>query len=169
MSDGNADYGVSSLMPVPKPQYGNEYVSHCLEIYKLAVEMADRISQRRQTANAFFLSINTLIIGGIGYVAVAKAPAMDRSFQGAVAIAGTALCFLWFSLIVAFKQMNTHKFQVIHEIEALLPLAPYTEEWRIAGRGKDWSRYVPFTVVEMCVPWVFLVLHQVALLGAVLA
>ena len=36
-----------------------------LDIYKLAVEMADRVSSRRATANAFFLTVNT------GLVAVA--------------------------------------------------------------------------------------------------
>ena len=33
-----------------------------LEQYKLYVEMADRISSRRQNANSFFLSINTAIV-----------------------------------------------------------------------------------------------------------
>jgi hypothetical protein len=30
-----------------------------LELYKLAVEMADRISARRALANTFFLTVNT--------------------------------------------------------------------------------------------------------------
>jgi hypothetical protein len=34
---------------------------HYLELYKLAVEMADRVSARRATANAFFLTINTAL------------------------------------------------------------------------------------------------------------
>ncbi|RDD97660.1 hypothetical protein DTW92_07525 [Paracoccus pantotrophus] len=35
-----------------------------LEIYKMLVEMADRVSQRRQSANSFYLTVNTAIIGG---------------------------------------------------------------------------------------------------------
>ena len=33
-----------------------------LELYKLAVEMADRVSARRAAANAFFLTVNTALL-----------------------------------------------------------------------------------------------------------
>ena len=36
------------------------------EIYKIAVEMADRISARRGLANTFFLTINTTVLGVLG-------------------------------------------------------------------------------------------------------
>src|SRR5262245_9792406 len=42
------------------------FQNHLLEQYKLYVEMADRISQRRGTANTFFLTVNTAIIGALG-------------------------------------------------------------------------------------------------------
>jgi hypothetical protein len=35
---------------------------HLLEQYKLYIEMADRISSRRQSANSFFLSLNTTLV-----------------------------------------------------------------------------------------------------------
>ena len=56
------------LESVKKEQYGNDYSLHLLEIYKIYVEMTDRISTRRQSANSFFLSINTLLIALVGYV-----------------------------------------------------------------------------------------------------
>jgi len=37
-----------------------------LEQYKLYVELADRVSQRRGTANTFFLSINSLVAVVVG-------------------------------------------------------------------------------------------------------
>ena len=36
-----------------------------LEQYKLYVEMADRISQRRGAANTFFLTFNTAVVGAL--------------------------------------------------------------------------------------------------------
>jgi hypothetical protein len=33
-----------------------------LELYKLAVEMAERVSARRATTNAFFLTVNTALL-----------------------------------------------------------------------------------------------------------
>jgi len=56
------------LYSVSNKEYGSEYNSHVIEIYKLYVEMADRISTRRQLANSFFLSINTAIVAIVGYV-----------------------------------------------------------------------------------------------------
>ena len=55
-------------MSNPEEEYGENYKAHLLEQYKLYVEMADRISARRQTANSFFLSINTAIIALISYL-----------------------------------------------------------------------------------------------------
>ena len=146
-----------------KPQYGENYESHCLEIYKLFVEMADRISQRRQAANSFFLSINTAVIGAVSYVGFGEKANLDPAFYVMVAVAGLVLCFLWFSLILSYKSMNTHKFIVIHQIEQSLPLAPYDEEWEVAGKGKDWTRHIPFTRIEMFIPCVFFILHLAVL------
>ena len=43
----------------------SKYKDHVLEQYKLYVEMADRISARRSTANTFFLTLNTLLVGAL--------------------------------------------------------------------------------------------------------
>ena len=43
-------------------QYGDSYKEHILEIYKLYVDMADRVSQRRANTNAFFISVNTFLV-----------------------------------------------------------------------------------------------------------
>jgi hypothetical protein len=40
----------------------NKASEQYLELYKLAVEMADRVSARRATANAFFLTVNTALL-----------------------------------------------------------------------------------------------------------
>jgi hypothetical protein len=43
-----------------------------LELYKLCVEMADRVSARRATANAFFLTLNSALLAGLGLVQPAE-------------------------------------------------------------------------------------------------
>ena len=42
------------------------YQSAIMEQYRLYVEMADRVSQRRALANSFFLTLNTAIFALIG-------------------------------------------------------------------------------------------------------
>ena len=44
------------------------YEHHILDQYKLYVEMADRISSRRNSANIFFLTLNSTILTIIGFL-----------------------------------------------------------------------------------------------------
>ena len=56
-----------------RQDYPAEYHAHALEQYKLCVEMADRISQRHQTAHAFFLTVNAGLIALLGWALPADA------------------------------------------------------------------------------------------------
>jgi len=148
------------------PEYSYEsrekYQAQLFEQYKLYVEMADRISARRQTANSFFLSINTALLGFSGFVSAKDA----GSYLWLIATAGIALSYLWYRLIRSYRDLNTAKFKVVHEIEKRLPLSPYNAEWEAMGRGEDPKLYKPFTHIESGVPWVFVILHLLALLNS---
>ena len=84
-----------------------------------------------------------------------------------IPLAGIVLCIVWFYLIRSYRQLNTAKFKVIHEIEALMPLAPYDAEWEAVGRGENYAIYWPFTHVEKWVPLVFGALYVGALVFSV--
>lgn len=134
------------------------YHSHLIEQYKLYVEMADRISSRRQAANAFFLSINTAILALTGYSRVVL-PGEVGPVSPLVPIAGVLLCALWGTLISSYRNLNTIKFEVIHELEQRLPARLYAHEWDRAEHGKNAGKYQPLTHVEKWVPWIFGALH----------
>ena len=70
-------------------------------------------------------------------------------------LAGIISYFIWYRLIKSYKGMNSGKFKVIHEMEQILGYQPYNREWEKLGRGKDRSLYLPFTNIEIYVPWVF--------------
>ena len=139
--------------------YGDQHQAHSLEIYKLYVGMADNISARRQSANSFFLTVNTALIAIVGYMS-----GENEEINWVVNLAGMVLCYSWYRLVRSYKDLNTGKFKVVHEIEKMLPLAPYDAEWDALGRGNDPKLYLPFTHIEMWVPWIFFALHLVALL-----
>lgn len=157
----------SALFKVDKAEYGTNFDAHYLEQYKLYVEMADRISSRRQSANSFFLSVNTAVVAIIGYVQLGQAPVASQAFYWLVSIAGMALCYTWYRLIRSYKDLNSGKFKVVHALEQRLPVAPYDAEWESLERGKNPNLYHPFTRVEMVVPWVFFLLHASVLLQAI--
>ena len=156
------------LFKSTESEYGDSYKAHYLEIYKMYVEMADKISSRRQKANSFFLTINTAIVGLLGYIQLGKDQTENVEFHWLIGLAGMVLCFLWYRLVRSYQDINSGKFKVIHEIEKRLPLAPYDAEWEMLGRGKNPKLYRPFTHIEIGVPWVFFILHLFVLIRVLL-
>lgn len=140
-------------------EYGADYKSHLLEMYKIYLEMADRISSRRQSANNYFLTINTALVGLVSYLHLGIKT--DNHFYFLIALSGMILCFIWFRIIKSYKGLNSGKFKIVHLLEKKLPVSPYDAEWEAVGRGKDHKLYHPFTHVEMSIPWVFFCLHFV--------
>ena len=148
-----------TLQGVRPNDYGDLHRSHVLELYRIYVEMADRVSARRVTTNSFFLSINTAMIGLVGYISASTKTITALDVRFPIAISGIVICYLWRRIVRSYRDLNSAKFKVIHEIERILPLRPYDAEWEAVGRGKDPKRYLPFTHVEIAVPWVFIALH----------
>lgn len=151
------------LWSVAPEAYGADYQRHLLEQYKLYVEMADRISSRRGTANNFLLSVNALLLSGFGILA-STTDAGSQAWSYALPLAGFVVCGVWYVLIRSYRQLNSGKFKVLHELEKRLPAALYDAEWKALdeGRGKD---YLALTRVEPYIPAVFAVLY-LAFIGA---
>jgi len=157
------------ILGLSEEEYGANYRSHTLEIYKLYVEMADKISERRQSANSFFLTLNSAIVALVGYVNLSQTTSIGTSsFFWLVATSGMVLSYLWYRLIRSYKNINSGKFKVIHAIEKKLPLRPYDAEWTALGKGTDKKLYLQFTQIELYVPWVFFIIHLFVLLRDVL-
>jgi hypothetical protein len=158
-----------NLFKHSEEEYGNHYRAHFLEIYKLYVEMADRISARRQMANSFFLTINGAILAVFGSpqfgISLANlGPEQSNDFSWIISLLGMIFCVVWLRLIHSYKALNTAKFQVILGLEQRLAVAPYETEWKVLEKGENRKRHKPFTHIEMIVPWVFFVLNLALLL-----
>ena len=140
---------------------------HLLEIYKLHVEMTDRISQRREGANRLFVALISAII--------MFSAMMLRSCPGAIPIrpvviilslTGLLLVFTWTVVIMSYRQLNSGKFQTLHELEQKLPFPFYAKEWNYLEKGRAWRKYMKLTVVEIFVPIAFVVLFTAILIMA---
>ena len=136
------------------------------DIYKLAVEMADRISARRGVANSFFLTINTAVLALLGSTDVRWYPAA----------AGIAVCVTWWALLKSYRDLNRAKFEIILALESRLPARPYGDEWASLRRDRvsfalrpavlpGWlGQYKELGQVERIVPWVFVLLYLTAII-----
>ena len=155
------------LFKTNENEYGNDYRAHYLEMYKLYVTMADGISARRQSANTFFLTINSAIIAVLGYVQfgvylgakLGVEQFQTNDFYFIISLLGMILCLIWYKLVHSYEQLNTAKFKVIHHIEQHMPIAPFDAEWEAVGKGEKPYLYKPFTHVEEKIPWVFFILN----------
>jgi hypothetical protein len=141
--------------------------SAVLEIYKLAVEMADRVSARRGTTNSFFLSAQTAFVTAAGF-AGARAEHTPWWVTVSVALGGILFAAAWYVQLLRYQELNRAKFQVIQEMEKDLPRAPYTREWQLMNdpRGDaQHGRFAGLGTIERRVPWVFAVLHILIMIG----
>ena len=124
---------------------------HYLELYTLAVEMADRVSARRAAANSFFLSVNTALLVLVG----------GGSFRWYVAAAGIAVALAWWTLLRSYRELNRAKFRVILALEERLPA-------RVFG-AEQIPQYRELGRVERVVPWVFAALYAAELVRQAVA
>lgn len=136
-------------------EYGESYQSHYFDQYKMYIESAERISDRRQNANNFFLTINTVLISVFGLSFQIKLLENLGWVKIILALLGLIICIIFWFLLRAYKQLNSGKFKVIHEIEQGLPLSLYDYEWKVLEEGKNKRVYYPFSHVELLIPWVF--------------
>ena len=144
-----------------KKNYGGEYRDHLLEQYKILVESAEKVSDRRNLAHNFYLGVNTAIITLVGLSTQIEEMYWIRPL---LYLTGVFLAVMFWFLINSYIQLNSGKFKVIHEIEEKLPLSMYKYEWEVLGEGKDKTLYFTFTHVELWTPKIFGVLYFILLI-----
>ncbi len=116
--------------------------------WQTCVEMANSVSQRRDTMNNIFVTLNLAIIAALSIVLDFKSIF--------ILIAGIAICILWFFSILNYKRLNSAKFDVINKLEEELPCNPFNQEWEILKNGK---KYKEGTTLEKFLPIIFFLLY----------
>ena len=56
------------LFEVYSEDVKNNYTEHLIDQYKIYIESAEKISDRRLETNKFFLTLNTAVIGLFGFI-----------------------------------------------------------------------------------------------------
>lgn len=152
-------------------KYGDKYIEHLLDQYKIYINAAEKISDRRQKTNEFFLALNTALIALLSALLSFSSTKINAFEPNAIlfisSISGITLCFIWFRMICSYKGLNDAKFKVIHQVEARLPLALYDTEWEMLGRGENRKLYWPFSHIELYVPFIFIILYLLMILNTI--
>jgi len=89
--------------------------------WQTCVEMANSISQRRDTMNNIFITLNLAIMATVSVMWDIKSIL--------ILAVGVVVCKLWILFIRNYKLLNAAKFEVINDIEKKLPCQPFNDEW----------------------------------------
>lgn len=143
------------LMRHSEKSYGSSFKADLFMQYTHYVESAEKISERRVSANNYLLTVNAFLVTLFGLVASGR---QNTYWMILVPTAGVLVSLTWLQIITSYRDLNTVKFKVIHELEQQMPAALYHYEWKVAeeGRGK---MYHPLSHLERWVPIIFMVLY----------
>lgn len=116
--------------------------------WQTCIEMANAVSERRDTMNNLFVSLNLAIIAAVSLMWDAKTVVLLAS--------GIIVCVVWILFIRNFRELNKAKFEVINKLEKHLPIPAFSDEWQSLKRSK---RYIEGTNLEKLFPIAFCVLY----------
>ena len=146
-----------SLFNIPQEDLKKEdHLPHLIDLYKLYVEATDRVTDRRLAINRYFLAYNSTILGVL-LACFTKAWVQQHTrfmleilqivgFLFAACAAGILLNLLWLRYNSKFEKLNKVKFDILCEIEELLPISLYTFESKKLPKDVTFSRlerYIP--------------------------
>lgn len=118
--------------------------------WQTCVEMANAVSQRRDTMNNLFVTLNLAIVAAVSFIGGAKTVAL--------LVSGIIVCVVWIFFIRNFRELNRAKFEVINKLEQSLPVSAFSDEWQSLKKSK---KYIEGTKLEKVLPYAFFVLYVV--------
>lgn len=127
-----------------------------LSQWQTCVDTANSVSQRRDSMNNIFITLNLAILAAVSITWDVKSIF--------ILTAGIVICFLWILFIRNYKLLNTAKFEVINKMESKLPIVPLKDEWEILKKNK---KYRDTTKLEKWLPITFIILYLVMIITIV--
>jgi hypothetical protein len=139
-----------------------------LALFELYLATAEKVSDRRAQANSWMLSVDSAIIALYGYLQADKmavGATQKMVWLWAIPAAGAIVCLAWAALLTSYRKLNRAKFAVLTQIEADLPIPPFTREREAYRRDRRRS----LSTVERLIPGCFVLLYAIMLSAAILA
>ncbi len=119
-----------------------------LEQYKIYIETADKVSERRDRTNRFYISLLSILIA-LPTLSNKIGILNEQFIVYILCIFGIVLCCLWIISIKSYKKLNSGKFKVIQDMENFLPYPCFNREWEILKKEES---YIQLTHIEQLLP-----------------
>jgi len=137
-----------------------------LELYKLAVELADRTDQRSASLLTLPFTANTALF------AILSTRSAERIFW-IIALGGILISLSWWILLYSYRELSKAKFRVIIEMEQRLDERIFSAEWDAMRNDRSNRRmwdsrtylaqwFLTVSTVEKFVPLCFAALYVAA-------
>jgi len=133
--------------------------SKFLRLYLYYADQTEKLITRRGANSRYFLTVNAGLSSVTGLVLELEPE--GSIWTAALPIAGIIACTVWWLLTRSYRILTKARFSVITEMEARLPVAPYTDEWRMIKNGTAYSQYKSIAHQEAIVPLVFIALYVI--------
>ena len=146
-----------------------------MEQYKMFVQTSEDLVSRKQAVNTFYVTLNSILLGGIVSVFCALPDFLTGHsyliylltvFLSAI---GVTVCLSWITLLYSYSDLNSSKMAIISCIEEHLALKLFDTEWAILTRTIGNKKYKSFTVKEVAIAWIFFALYIILAVASVLA
>ena len=147
------------------------------EEYKLFVEDTARFSERRQKVSSTYVAVNSIIISAVALLV--KDVGVGTPWQALVVmpvlVAGVVICLQWKQLILKYKMLVGLRLDELRIIEELPEMADSSKMYHVEDRlypRDERGELKPgeglnLSDLERLLPWVFIVLYAVFLIGVV--
>lgn len=125
------------------------------------VNSSEQLNNRRQSVNTFFLTSNTLLLGGIGWMCAnippigLLHPIVGLSGILLVALLGTLFGIVWIRFIGSYWCVSCAKIVLLNALEEKRKVRIFTAQSVLMKA----NRYVGTTLHEASIAWIFLVIH----------
>jgi hypothetical protein len=139
--------------------YGRDFQKHLLEQYKLFVNTSLDVTSKRLDSNKFHLTLNSVIFGLASYLSTVN----QQLVIVLLSVVGIVVSYVWRRSILAYKELNTAKFKVIHQLETYLPACLFKCEEK-----HYLNKYHGLTATEKLYPVIFMILYALIIVIAIL-
>ena len=139
------------------------------EQYKMLLQSWEQLAARRQSTNGFFLSLNTFILAGVGFVFKESFEILVHEHRVvrlmglavAICLVGLAIDINWSKLIINYGRIIRSQLRVLEALERHIPAAIVTAQ--VAFHRKDIDS---LSSLEANIAHTFQVIYVLAAVGA---
>lgn len=120
----------------PLADLDEDDLDRLLQQYVHYGEVAIETANLRVQMNRFFGLILTSILAGLFGLAQGGLSATSAAAVLFAAGFGIAVCYFWYQSLGSYRRLNKARYTILNQVESVLPVAMYLDEWRYLKRKK---------------------------------